>query len=587
MEGLLLTLSLSLSDINTHTHTHTNILTLTHRYEGTGRSLSLKLMKSIRTQSVSSSETDPSPSVGLSSTGRVLREISLTEPIRYASGDAVERWLNDLLCLDASIPPSVKSTCPHPSACELFHVSRDTLFSCHRTSERFLHHMMALYVSSHYKNTPNDLMLMSDAPLHHLFVLLAPVDPSAGPSKAIPEILTVLQVCLEGGIAKQTVQAELGSGKRPAGDLIPWTIAQQYQDYDFASLSGARVVRIATHPSYQGMGYGTRALALLEDYYAGKIFSVTEEEEDSADGERAGDSAKKSNEEEGDLSSETIAPRTHLPPLLQSLHERRPDPIHWLGVSFGLTPPLCKFWGAAGYVPLYVRLTSNDVTGEHTCIMLKTIAHKGDLLSAEGAVDPDRKWLSSFSADFRCRFLSLLSFEFRRFPPSLALRILQQCGDSVDADSDSQYGKPLSASDLHSLLSTYDIRRLDSYARNLLDYHVVLDIVPQLARLHFQKRFGSVSLSHVQAAILAAVGLQHKTVDEAAVELALQPNQVCVCVCCLRCGLFAYFFSLIILSLFYCLSCDFKIVFLLSTHFNAILYDNSHPSLSPSHSPRC
>lgn len=32
--------------------------------------------------------------------------------------------------------------------------------------------MMALYVASHYKNSPNDLQLMADAPSHHLFVLL-------------------------------------------------------------------------------------------------------------------------------------------------------------------------------------------------------------------------------------------------------------------------------------------------------------------------------------------------------------------------------------------------------------------------------
>lgn len=29
------------------------------------------------------------------------------------------------------------------------------------------------------------------------------------------------------------------------GDLIPWTIGQQYQDNEFPSLSGARVVRYA------------------------------------------------------------------------------------------------------------------------------------------------------------------------------------------------------------------------------------------------------------------------------------------------------------------------------------------------------
>lgn len=36
----------------------------------------------------------------------------------------------------------------------------------------YLQRMMALYVSSHYKNSPNDLQLMADAPAHHLFVLL-------------------------------------------------------------------------------------------------------------------------------------------------------------------------------------------------------------------------------------------------------------------------------------------------------------------------------------------------------------------------------------------------------------------------------
>ena len=36
--------------------------------------------------------------------------------------------------------------------------------------------MVSLFVSSHYKNTPNDLLLMADAPAHHMFALLAPVD---------------------------------------------------------------------------------------------------------------------------------------------------------------------------------------------------------------------------------------------------------------------------------------------------------------------------------------------------------------------------------------------------------------------------
>jgi N-acetyltransferase 10 len=58
--------------------------------------------------------------------------------------------------------------------------------------------------------------------------------------------------------------------------LIPWVVSQQFQDDDFASLSGARIVRIATHPNYLGMGYGARALEQLEAYYRGEIMSLSE-----------------------------------------------------------------------------------------------------------------------------------------------------------------------------------------------------------------------------------------------------------------------------------------------------------------------
>jgi tRNA(Met) C34 N-acetyltransferase TmcA len=51
------------------------------------------------------------------------------------------------------------------------------------------------------------------------------------------------------------------------GDMIPWTISQQFSDNEFATLSGARVVRIATHPDVQKMGYGSRAMDLLLSYF--------------------------------------------------------------------------------------------------------------------------------------------------------------------------------------------------------------------------------------------------------------------------------------------------------------------------------
>lgn len=100
------------------------------------------------------------------------------------------------------------------------------------------------------QNTPNDLQIMSDAPAHHLFCLLGPVDPK---KKTLPEVLVVIQVCLEGEISKKSIMDGFSRGKRASGDLIPWTIGQQFQDPDFPKLSGARIVRIATHPEYQGV----------------------------------------------------------------------------------------------------------------------------------------------------------------------------------------------------------------------------------------------------------------------------------------------------------------------------------------------
>lgn len=34
--------------------------------------------------------------------GRVLKELTLDEPIRYGNDDPIEKWLNDLLCLKAT-----------------------------------------------------------------------------------------------------------------------------------------------------------------------------------------------------------------------------------------------------------------------------------------------------------------------------------------------------------------------------------------------------------------------------------------------------------------------------------------------------
>uniref|UniRef100_A0A8C1T5T1 RNA cytidine acetyltransferase n=1 Tax=Cyprinus carpio TaxID=7962 RepID=A0A8C1T5T1_CYPCA len=479
------------------------------RYEGTGRSLSLKLIQQLRQQSADSqlnlSAENRNTSTARLAAARTLHEVTLHESIRYGQGDPVEKWLNDLLCLDCLSVPRIISGCPLPQTCDLYYVNRDTLFCYHKASEAFLQRLMALYVASHYKNSPNDLQMLSDAPAHHLFCLLPPVPPT---QSSLPEVLAVVQVCLEGEISRQSVLNSLSRGKKASGDLIPWTLSEQFQDPEFGSLSGGRIVRIAVNPDYQGMGYGSRSLQLLQHYYEGQFPLLDEQEQTTTS------TITSVSSEAVSLLEEVVSPRKDLPPLLLKLNERRAERLDYLGVSYGLTPQLLKFWKKAGFVPVYLRQTPNDLTGEHSCIMLKE-------LNAEESTEQNQ-WLSAFWKDFRRRFLSLLSFQFSKFSPTLALNILQ----NKNAKDDSPAGTALTSAELAATFTPYDLKRLEMYSRNMVDYHLIMDMIPVIAHMYFLKQLGDITLSVAQCALLLGIGLQHKSVDELEKEIELPGSQL-------------------------------------------------------------
>eukprot|EP01090_Pellita_catalonica_P018107 TRINITY_DN570_c0_g1_i3.p1 TRINITY_DN570_c0_g1~~TRINITY_DN570_c0_g1_i3.p1 ORF type:complete len:526 (+),score=126.68 TRINITY_DN570_c0_g1_i3:44-1621(+) len=380
------------------------------------------------------------------------------------------------------------------------------------------------YVSAHYKNSPNDLLLMADAPAHRLFVLLGPVDET---QNTLPEILTVVQVCLEGALARGLVAKHLtqGNAGRAAGDLIPWTVSQQFQDEDFAALSGARVVRIATHPDYQGMGYGSRALSLLKSFYSGEFGVLNEDDE--ANGS---DNMQQDDVDDNDaLNNEVIEPRKNLPPLLQRLDEAKAPKLHWLGVAYGVVLPLYRFWRRAEFLPVYLRQTQNDLTGEHTCIMLYSIPERisGNHNSAQTIGNTN--WLQAFHNDFRRRFIDLLAFQFSSIAPKFALSILDFEPNGSNSGALRAGDTVLPKEELDQIFLPWDLKRLQSYSKRIVDYHVIIDLVRRIAELFFAGRMGRhVRLSWHQAEILLAVGLQHKLVEGLADELELEVNQILV-----------------------------------------------------------
>lgn len=476
-------------------------------YEGTGRSLSLKLLQQLEEQSQKSKSAD-------TLSGRLFKKIELSESIRYASGDRIERWLNALLCLDVSNSiPSIRRL-PQPGDCDLYYVNRDTLFSYHKDSELFLQRMMALYVASHYKNSPNDLQLMADAPAHHLFVLLGPVDES---ENRLPDILCVIQVCLEGQISQESAKRALSQGRQPFGDQIPWKFSQQFIDDVFPSLSGARIVRIATHPNATRLGYGSAAVELLSRYFEGQFTQLSEvETEDTLEAPQVNvtEAAR-----EVSLLEENIRPRIDLPPLLVPLRERRPERLHYLGVSFGLTLDLFRFWRKHKFAPFFIGNAPNSVTGEYTCMVLKAL--KNDDVEAAGS--DDWGFYGPFYQEYKGRLVELLGSTYRKMNYKLAMSVLDPKINFSEQDSASSASSELNS--MKFLLEPYEIKRLEAYSNSLIDYSLVRDVAQKLAREYFLEHI-PVSLSYVQASLLLCYGVQHKDITEIEVEMNLERQQI-------------------------------------------------------------
>ena len=474
-------------------------------YEGTGRSLSIKLIDGLRNSQGTSG-------------GTILKEVSLEQAIRYADNDAVESWLYKLLLLDATTAEEFEESLLDPKKLELYYVNRDTLFSYHKASEAFLRKIMSLFVSSHYKNSPNDLQLLSDAPAHSIFVLCRPIDKEG--AKGLPDVYCAIQVCEEGGISKDVIMSNTKRGLKPSGDLIPWTISEHYQDNEFAHLTGVRIVRIACHPDYTKMGYGSRALELLSEYYEGKFIDINDnkEDEEMKDEEDNGEKKKKKK----------------LKPLLSKLVDVKPNFVYYLGTSFGLTQGLFAFWKKNGYKPLYLKLTPNDITGEHSCIMIKPIK-EGNVSTIADIVDDDDdkmkiKWLKPFIVDFKHRLASLLAFEFKSFPIKLAVSLLEPkltttTAQEKEEDEEVVSHSTMTRKEIELFITKDDFKRMSKYAKNLSNNSNVIDLIPTLAKLFYNKKI-NIELSYTQAAILLGIGLQYKSFDDIKDELNIQLNQI-------------------------------------------------------------
>jgi N-acetyltransferase 10 len=96
-------------------------------------------------------------------------------------------------------------------------------------------------------------------------------------------------------------------------------------------------------------------------------------------------------------------------------------------------------------------------------------------------------WSKQFYQDFKKRFASLLSFDFRQLPLNLCLGVM----DPRLSTSENEQYIQITKEEVKNLINLYDLKRMESYGKNLVDYHLVLDLLPIIANLYFLNRLKS------------------------------------------------------------------------------------------------
>lgn len=328
-------------------------------YEGTGRVFRTKLTEYLREKTIKTSACD------------------MKEPIRYGVDDEVESWLNATLLLEPKI--SKVQECPMPSECVMYFVNKDALFSGNVRSEEFLNEIFSLFVASHYRNSPNDIQILSDSPNHEIFVLMTPSKPH--------RVLCAIQVSFEGKCSRSSFTKE--------GNLIPWVIYDNFNDTAFLNELGIRIVRIAVHQDVLSMGYGSMALNTIMNVFR----------------RDNGVSENTSTESE----SQILSPDKTV--LFHPTDKIKIPKISWIGASFAVSERLINFWKRSGFSPICIKQTPSKTTGEFSVVVMKQIS--------------DVVPVSEMNMMFIQKFVVLLSYSFRDISPTLALSLIYSSDTSI------------------------------------------------------------------------------------------------------------------------------------------------------------
>lgn len=201
------------------------LVTTIYGYEGSGK-VFLKYLRNM-----------------LSSRKLSVRWLTMEKPLRYAEGDPIEDWLYNALMLNAEVSKPLNNI----NIAYFETLNKENLIN----SDNILSQVYGILVTAHYRNNPDDLMIMLDGVHHHLKSIY--YDDS---------YIAVAQVSEEGELSDPMIEYALKGGTFD-GDLIPDRMLKHVRVKEFGKMKGWRIVRIAVIPELQDKGIGSKMLLVL------------------------------------------------------------------------------------------------------------------------------------------------------------------------------------------------------------------------------------------------------------------------------------------------------------------------------------
>jgi tRNA(Met) cytidine acetyltransferase len=174
----------------------------------------------------------------------------------------------------------------------------------------------------------------------------------------------------EGGLDPE-LRREVYEGARLRGNMLPDVLTSQLRDESAAEPVGVRVLRIATHGAVRSVGLGSRLLSAVAAEF-------------DADGWNG--------------------------------------PVDYLGVGYGATPRLVRFWADNGFGTVHLATTRNDTSGEHSALAVRPLTDAGRALHDRSA------------RFFARRIGSVLSDALREADPETVASVLGATAAGVSLD---------------------------------------------------------------------------------------------------------------------------------------------------------